>query len=370
MTGQSKPTTFPSRLLRALHGLGIFIGSGRLKVVPDQRHPTMNLPTATASERHYPRLLNDEPDLTPHQVWLMMATSGHSGSKAFHEEIVIADTADQVAKAVQRRQWTPFVIVNETELNAQIASANRAPAYVVKNIFGHAGNQLYALVFDTKDVQVPMRMIWVRAANARAADRARRQLGEKERPTTVLKYSDLVELCSAVHKVRLDRGDGAMTDARSFNNLAERVIQLAKERVGAEVWEEERRKFAALVNRRKGRVSPAFSFRQSLMLRLSLRLIAWRGDRPLMPAWIRSTCDSRSAGSRVGAMVTTVSLRPSSRAFIFNRSMPKRSAMPSKSFSVAHIWNRSRARVAPTSERCASVVPIFPSRNAEVTVAP
>lgn len=197
---------------------------------------------ATASERPSPRLLKDEPDLTPDQVWMVLASAG--GLKVLREGVAIADTAEQASKAIERSQWTPLIAINETALNAQVTAAEGAPTYVVRNVFGHAGTHRFGLAFATHEAKNPVRLAWVLAANEHAAEHAWCHLGETEKPTAVFKLSDLVELRDKVRKVRLNRGDGAMTDGRQFENLTLRVIMLARERAGSEVWEEARRKFA------------------------------------------------------------------------------------------------------------------------------
>ncbi|UJM85507.1 hypothetical protein [Rhodanobacter denitrificans] len=183
-----------------------------------------NLPSspAIAPTKPSPWLLNDEPDLTPDQVWMVLASAGQGGLKVLREGVAIADTAEQAAKGIEQSRWTPLVLVNETALDAQISVAEKAPTYVVRNVFGHAGTHRFACVFATNDDQRPMRLVWVLAPNENAARHAWRHLGETEEPTAVFKLSDLVASRDKVRDVRLHRGDGAMTDGRDFSNWRER----------------------------------------------------------------------------------------------------------------------------------------------------
>lgn len=189
-----------------------------------------NLPTTT-SEKPSPWLLNDEPDLTPDQVWIVLAAAGQGELKVLREGIAIADTAEQAAKAIERSRWTPLVLVNETALDAQISIAEEAPTYVVRNVFGHAGTHRFACVFATHEAQKPIRLNWVLAANEQAARHAWRHLGEVEEPAAIFSVSDLVSLRDKVREVRLHRGDGAMTDGRKFENRLERWCDLEAQKM-------------------------------------------------------------------------------------------------------------------------------------------
>lgn len=192
-----------------------------------------NLPSspATAPTKPSPWLLNDEPDLTPDQVWMVLASAGQGGLKVLREGVAIADTAEQAAKAIERSRWTALVLVNETALDAQITAAEGAPTYVVRNVFGHAGTHRFGLVFATHEAKNSIRMAWVLAANEQAAKHAWRHLGETEKPTAVFKLSDLVELRDKVREVRLHRGDGAMTDGRQFENRLDRWCDLEAQKM-------------------------------------------------------------------------------------------------------------------------------------------
>jgi hypothetical protein len=192
----------------------------------------------------YPRLLKEEPDLNPNQVWAVLATAGQDGIKVLRDGVVIADTAEQAMKAVERSQWTPLAVLNETALNVQISHAEMAPAYVVKNMFGQPGSVRFACMFSTSASEKLIRIAWVLAADESAAEHAWPHLGATKKPTVIFKLSDLVDLRDRVRHVRVNRCAGAMTDARQTENQALRVIMLARERAGAEAWEDARKKFA------------------------------------------------------------------------------------------------------------------------------
>ena len=189
------------------------------------------------TKKPYLWLLNDEPDLTPEQVWMVLAAAGQGGLKVLREGIVIADTAEQASEAIKRSRWTPLVLVNETALNAQIAAAEGAPTYVVRNLFGHAGTHRFGLGFASREANNPIRIAWVMAANERAAKHSWRSLGESEEPTAVFKISDLVDLRDKVRKVRVSRGEGAMTDGRQFENPVKRWSAIDRERIGEEEFD-------------------------------------------------------------------------------------------------------------------------------------
>ncbi|OOG59933.1 hypothetical protein [Rhodanobacter sp. C03] len=193
-------------------------------------------------------LLNDEPDLTPDQVWTVLAAAGQGDVKVLREGVAIADTAEQASKAIERSRWIPLVIVNETALDAQIAEAEKAPAYVVRNFFGHAGTHRFGCVFATHEAKNPIRMAWVLAANEQAASHAWRHLGETEKPTAVFKVSDLVGLRDKARQVRLRRGNGAMTDGREFADRAQRWRKLDIERIGEDKIEASRKRLSEWLN--------------------------------------------------------------------------------------------------------------------------
>lgn len=193
----------------------------------------MNLAMAPTTSAAKPSswLLNNEPDLTPDQVWMVLAEAGQGGLKVIREGVAIADTAEQAFKAIERSHWTPLVAVNETALSAQIAAADAEPAYVVRNLFGHAGTHRFACAFATHEVKNPMRLDWVLAANEQAARHAWRDLGESEEPAAIFSVSDLIVLRDKVRDVRLHRGDGAMTDGRNFENSLERWCDLEAQKL-------------------------------------------------------------------------------------------------------------------------------------------
>jgi hypothetical protein len=182
--------------------------------------------TAALAPKPSSWLLNSEPDLTPDQVWVVLAEAGQGGLKVMREGVAIADTAEQAIRAIERSQWTPLVAVNETALDAQVAEAEAKPAYVVRNLLGHAGDHRFACAFATHEAKNPIRIDWVLATNAQAARHAWRHLGETEEPAAIFSISDLVSLRDKVREVRLHRGEGAMTDGRNFENRLERWCDL------------------------------------------------------------------------------------------------------------------------------------------------
>lgn len=196
------------------------------------------------TKKPYPRLLAGEPDLTLDQVWGFIALSGQGESRFVHDGVVIADTADQAVRAVVRKGWTPWLVLSETMLDDHLAAAETGPTHVVRNFIGWAGTHRFACVFASLDEQVPFRLVWVLASSEAWARSAWPQLGETHAPKAVLAIETLVELRNEVRQVRLDRGDGALTDGRPFEHLAERVIELARERVGESVWKDAQREFA------------------------------------------------------------------------------------------------------------------------------
>ena len=168
---------------------------------------------------------------------MVLATAGQGGLKVLREGIAIADTAEQAAEAIKRSRWTPLVLVNETALNAQIAAAEGAPTYVVRNLFGHAGTHRFGLVFASHEANNPIRIAWVMAANEKAAKHSWRLLGESEEPAAVLKLSDLVDLRDKVRKVRVSRGEGAIDDGREFDDRTQRLEKIDRERIGEEEFD-------------------------------------------------------------------------------------------------------------------------------------
>lgn len=59
-------------------------------------------------------------------------------------------------------------------------------------------------------------------------------LGEEHAPLAVLPLAVLLTMHDQVRQVRLDRGAGAMNDARDFPDRAERLEKIDVERIGAE----------------------------------------------------------------------------------------------------------------------------------------
>lgn len=147
-------------------------------------------------------------------------------------------------RAVSNKGWIPWVVLSETMLDQHMAAAETGPTHVVRNFIGWAGTHRFACVFATPDEQNPVRLVWVLAGSEAWARSAWPQLGETHAPKAVLAIETLAALRDQVRQVRFDRGDGALTDGRPFEHLAERVVSLARERAGDDVWQEEQRKFA------------------------------------------------------------------------------------------------------------------------------
>lgn len=120
--------------------------------------PFMSLATTPTTGAAKPSswLLNNEPDLTPDQVWMVLGTPDHG--RSILNGVAIADTAEQASEIVEEQyQWEPLVVVSETGLDEWIETAEAAPAYVVRNVFGHAGTRRFSCMFVTHDAQHPIR---------------------------------------------------------------------------------------------------------------------------------------------------------------------------------------------------------------------
>jgi hypothetical protein len=76
-------------------------------------------------------LLKSEPDLTPDQVWTVMALS-ETGT--LMQETVIADTRQQVVNELLDMQWTPLVVMNEPMIDRTIADAENQSAVVARDV--------------------------------------------------------------------------------------------------------------------------------------------------------------------------------------------------------------------------------------------
>jgi hypothetical protein len=183
-------------------------------------------------------LLLDEPDLTPDQVWAVPVFAGKSifGNQVYRTKVVIADTADQAMKAMADF-WPPLVALCETTLNAQIALAETGPVRRSHNYSGLIGTHRFMCIFATKDPTDPYRMMWIRTASRQAAFDAWRQLGENQKPFMVIELFGLKLLRDEVRQVRLNRGNGTVTDGREWlNRMDERWIPLQQDKRGQFVY--------------------------------------------------------------------------------------------------------------------------------------
>jgi hypothetical protein len=160
-------------------------------------------------------VLDSEPDLTPDQVWGIYAWGGQAGCRVAREGVVIADSTQQAIDAVKLSQWTPVAVMNESALNHMLAHVEGA--HVVRNIFGQAGSECFLLVFGI-DEPGPLRVHWVRASSEAAARSTWPDLGESQAPKAVIPIALLTAMRDRVRQVRLDRGEGAMSDGRHFEN--------------------------------------------------------------------------------------------------------------------------------------------------------
>jgi hypothetical protein len=189
-------------------------------------------------------LLRDEPDLTPDQVWAVLATAGQGGIKVLRTGVVIADTAEQVQNALAQCEWDPLGIFTERALDDLMARVTAAPAHVVRNWLGQPGTERFALIYPNPASQPPIRLFWVLAASAHAAEHAWKDIGEKTPPPMVTPLAEIELLRDKARAVRSNRGNGAMFDGRVFANWEKRMTSITKERIGPEVYEANRRKLA------------------------------------------------------------------------------------------------------------------------------
>ncbi|WP_157511034.1 hypothetical protein [Frateuria sp. Soil773] len=129
-------------------------------------------------------LLLDEPELSAAQVWLVLAWQEWAGRRALIENVVIADSIDEVRQWADSKSMDPIYIVSETELA------------VAQKRYGDWWN-------------------WEKSTR---------------------KYVRLWR--NRLHKVRANSGNGAEWDARHFENSEERDRQIEMEGVGLEkYWE-------------------------------------------------------------------------------------------------------------------------------------
>lgn len=156
-----------------------------------------------------PWLLPEEPDLSPEQVWMGWATTGQGGLVTVREGVVLADTEEQAMQALVDARWTPSTVMSEAALSAHLA---RARATVAGR--GAPRDACFALLFA--DTPPSLRWRWIRTAPTTDAQHAWRLLDEPQAPLVILPLATVEAVRDRLQQVRVQRGEGAIADGRSF----------------------------------------------------------------------------------------------------------------------------------------------------------
>lgn len=162
-------------------------------------------------------LLPEEPDLTPDQVWAVLAT----GNGQLQSEIVLADTVQQAMDSIACDHIVPHMCVSESQLERRIALAQNQKAHIVHSPFRLRG--LHRFGFAFKD---PSRVVWVDADNANSAMKALPDIGEAATPIGMINVQGDIDLRNRLRRVREARGNDAVADGRFIGRLEARIKAL------------------------------------------------------------------------------------------------------------------------------------------------
>jgi len=180
----------------------------------------------TASNPHPSKwLLDNEPDLTPEQVWMVFAQS-RPDVPIISRKAVIADTEQQAMDALTKFGFKPMVAINEATLIREIEAANAQPAKVVRGPNG----QRFGLVYITPGDAQPVRIAWVIAPDQGKARRSVPFFSKK--PFGVMDVQAMTAMQDELEQARSERGNGVTSDGRDFDNRQERWIALESQKIG------------------------------------------------------------------------------------------------------------------------------------------
>jgi hypothetical protein len=237
------------------------------------------IPASSPPKKHKPAswVLSTEPDLRPNQVWMLFLKM-NSGFP--FRTPILANTAEEALSMAPIFQGTAQFVISEEELTRRLDIARHATAHVTKSILGRAGTKRFGFVFfpevadqstnaqpirhPLQDVVLPslynipsrdsmptglsapgdliawsigpkssttVRLVWVDAANERAARRALIKLGEKREAQGVIDVENLIVLRDELSAVRENRGDGARGDGRIFEDQERRYQDLTVDKL-------------------------------------------------------------------------------------------------------------------------------------------